>query len=196
MKVQIPSTSAVVSPASAIASRQAATAMPRVVRPELREYSVRPIPTTAQTICLSDLLWRRIARQAQNALGDKVSNNFRWAARDRQAPAEQIVVHNVGFLTDQDGPVGYTQRQLCHPLSVLGPEQRGDVAFDPGPGVEDGSGGLPQIQRGQGVGLDQQRTDLASNAAVAGPMPDEQIDQRVSGHGDRAAADGHPLVAE
>src|ERR1700753_1008617 len=130
MKVQMPSTSAGVRPASAMASRQAATAMPRVVRPELREYSVRPIPTTAQTICLSDLLWRRIARQAQNALGDQVSHNFRRAARDRQAPAEQIVVYDIGFLSDQDGPVGTPQRQLCHPLSVLGPEQFRDGDFD------------------------------------------------------------------
>jgi hypothetical protein len=44
--------------------------MPRVVRPELREYSVRPIPTTAQVISLSDLLGCRIARQAEDALGD------------------------------------------------------------------------------------------------------------------------------
>jgi hypothetical protein len=36
MNVQMPSTSAVVRPASAMASRQAATAIPLVVRPELR----------------------------------------------------------------------------------------------------------------------------------------------------------------
>src|ERR1700754_3040997 len=132
------------SPAWAMASRQAATAIPRVMRPEMREYSVRPIPTTAQTICLSDLLRCRVTRQAQNALGDQVSHNFRRAARDRQAPAEQIVVYDIGFLSDQDGPVGDSQRQFCHPLSVLGTEQFGDVAFDSGPGVEDGSGGLPQ----------------------------------------------------
>src|ERR1700744_6179802 len=140
MKVQIPSTSAAVRPAAAMAWRQAATAQPRGVRPELREYSVRPIPTTAQTICLSDLLRCRVARQAQNAFGDQVSHDFRRAARDRQAPAEQIVVYDVGFLSDQDGPVGDSQRQFCHPLSVLGTEQLGDVAFDSGPGVEDGSG--------------------------------------------------------
>src|ERR1700727_616920 len=103
MKVQIPSTSAGVRPASAIASRQAATAIPRVVRPELREYSVRPIPTTAQVIWLSNLLSHGIARQAQDALGDQVPDDLRGAARDRQAPAEQIVVDNVGFLADQNG---------------------------------------------------------------------------------------------
>src|SRR6202012_6260400 len=101
MNVQIPSTSAGLRPASAMASRHAATAIPRVVRPELREFSVRPIPTTAQVIWLSDLLGRRIARQAQEALGDQVSDDLRRAARDGQAPAEQIVVHNVGFLADQ-----------------------------------------------------------------------------------------------
>src|SRR5271166_2042201 len=193
INVQIPSTSVGLRPASAIASRQAATAMPRVVRPELREYSVRPIPTTAQVIWLSDLLGRRIARQAEDALGDKVSDDLRSAARDREAPAEQIIVHNVGFLTEQDGPVGDTQSQLGHPLGVFGPEQLGDVALDPGPGVEDSPRRLPQVQGRQRVGLDQQRTDVAREPGVVGPVPGQQIDQSVGGHGDRATADRHPL---
>src|ERR1700744_3059828 len=81
MKVQIPSMSDGVRPASAMASRQAATAIPRVVRPELREYSVRPIPTTAQVIWLSDLLRRGLARQAQDALCDQVSDDFGCTTR-------------------------------------------------------------------------------------------------------------------
>src|SRR3989442_5065518 len=41
----MPSTSAALSPASRIALRIASTAMARVVRRELREYSVSPTPT-------------------------------------------------------------------------------------------------------------------------------------------------------
>src|SRR5438552_9635647 len=42
----MPSTSRAVKPASRIARRIASTAIARVVRPEAREYSVSPTPTT------------------------------------------------------------------------------------------------------------------------------------------------------
>ncbi len=50
MNVDRPSMSAVVSPASSMASRHAAAAIARVVRPDRLENSVRPIPTIAHVM--------------------------------------------------------------------------------------------------------------------------------------------------
>src|SRR5579875_1538279 len=159
--VQIPSTSAGVSPASAIASRHAATAMPRVVRPELREYAVRPIPITAQVMSILRLLWYRFARQAQDALGDEVSQDLAGATGDGQAAAEQVVVHHLTFTAKQYGRSSDAQCQFGDTLCVFGSKELGDVTFETRPGREDRPGRLPKVQRREGICLNQQRADLA-----------------------------------
>src|SRR6201999_3843374 len=94
MYVQIPSMSVGLRPASAMASRQAATAIPRGVRTVVREDSGSPIPHTAQGIWLFNLLGARIAAAAQEALGEEGSGGFPRAVLGCQAPAEEIIVQN------------------------------------------------------------------------------------------------------
>src|SRR2546425_10528910 len=95
----MPSTSAALSPASRIALRMASTAMARVVRRELREYSVSPTPT------MQDLSRRVFIESplSPRPWSGSPSGAAVLAVGLRKGPREELAGVRTGGLRDRPG---------------------------------------------------------------------------------------------